>query len=110
MEKNTALLIAVITLILGGVVGYYAANAQNPFSRNYIQGSALMMRDSGSSMMQMGQMMMNGGQMMQEKSQQYNDSDMMQRGKDLEQNGQMMQKKSDELTGRGNGMMQMMGQ
>lgn len=91
MQKNTAITIAAITLVVGGLIGYYIANAGNPFSRDYMQGSTTMMRDNGGAMMQMGQIMMSGGQMMQQKGQQYNNSEMMQKGKEMDQNGQMMQ-------------------
>ncbi|MBI2411399.1 MAG: hypothetical protein HYV32_05915 [Candidatus Kerfeldbacteria bacterium] len=105
---NKILTTVVITLIVAGLGGFYIGRANQPFSNSYMQGSASMMKENGTTMTQMGQMMMGGGKMMKEKGTQYNDTDMMQQGKEWETKGQMMNDKGTEMMGRGNGMMDMM--
>lgn len=108
-NNNTIIMWVVGALVIGGTFGYLLAQSKTP-SQAYMSGTALMMKDNGSSMIQMGKMMMQSGSMMQQKGQEYGDQEMMQQGKTLEENGAMMEQKGTTTTERGSGMMQMIDQ
>ena len=71
-QENLALWV-IVALIVGGLVGFFIGERNQPFSPGYMQQTASMMSGNGQSMMQMGNMMMNMGQMMQQKSDVHHD-------------------------------------
>lgn len=108
MQKDNPMLWVVLALVVGGILGFLLGRITQPYSTDYLQGTASMMSDKGNDMMWMGGMMMDAGQMMKQKGSMYNDNEMMQKGQEIEDTGQMMQTKGSEMMDWGNGMMRMM--
>lgn len=106
--STTNLMLVVGVLVVGVAVGLLLAQTATPFSRDYVTGSAGMMRNGGSSMMQFSDMMQNTGRMMQERGGRYNDQEMMERGREMMERGGQFRKNGSDMMERGNGMMNMM--
>lgn len=106
--STTNLMWVVGALAVGVAVGLLLAQTATPFSRDYVTGSAGMMRNGGSSMMQFSDMMQNTGRMMQERGGRYNDQEMMERGREMMERGEQFRKNGSDMMERGNGMMNMM--
>lgn len=110
MDKNKNAVLLTLVLIVGGIVGYYAAVLRAPFSVGSMRDSAVMMQGVGGRMSQMGDMMMSGGRMMVERGERYRDTEMIEKGRELEGSGVMMGREGESMMGQGSGMMEMMGQ
>lgn len=108
-SMNTATVLWVVAaLIIGVALGLFFGRPSSPFSKEYLSGSATMMRGAGSSMQEFGEMMKSRGRMMQEWGGKYNDQDMMQQGRDMMERGEQHRGEGSDMMERGNGMMNMM--
>ena len=88
--KTTILVISiVISLVIGGSVGYFSGKGANDdgAQTKKLQDSATMMKEQSSSIQKMAEMMKSSGLVMQEMGMKYKDDDAVSKGKDLEMIG-----------------------
>ena len=89
--KTTILAISiVISLIIGGSVGYFSGKGinDNSVQTKKLQDSITMMKEQSSSIQKMAEMMKSSGLVMQEIGTKYKDDEAISKGKDLQMIGE----------------------
>ena len=86
---KTTIIVAVISLIIGGSVGYYSGKGptENTDQTKKLQDAIVMMKEQSSSIKTMAEMMKSNGLSLQEAGTKYKDEGMMSMGKDMEMVG-----------------------
>lgn len=86
---KTIIIVAVVSLIIGGSVGYYSGKGptENTDQTKKLQDSIVMMKEQSSSIKTMAEMMKANGLSLQEAGTKYKDEGMMSMGKDMEMIG-----------------------
>src|SRR3989339_1227107 len=86
---KTTIIVAVISLIIGGSVGYYSGKGptENTDQTKKLQDSIVMMKEQSSSIKTMAEMMKSNGLSLQETGTKYKDEAIVSMGKDMEMVG-----------------------
>ncbi len=109
--KNTTLVISiVVSLIIGGGIGYVSGENTNSNGSQdkELQDSIIMMKEQSASIQKMGEMMKSGGRAMQEMGMKYKDDEAINKGKDLQMLGEKYLKDAAITSGRDDSMKQIM--
>ena len=86
---KTTIIVAIISLIIGGSVGYYSGKGptENVDQTKKLQDSITMMKEQSSSIKTMAEMMKSNGLSLQETGTKYKDEEIVSMGKDMEMVG-----------------------
>ena len=111
MKTTTLVISIVVSLIIGGSVGYFSGKSANDNSdqTKKLQDSITMMKEQSSSIQKMAEMMKSSGLVMQEMGMEYKDDEAVSKGRDLEIVGEKYLKDTTTTSGSSNTMEQMMG-
>ena len=90
MKTTTLVISIVLSLIIGGSVGYFSGKGTNDniVQTKKLQDSITMMKEQSSSIQKMAEMMKSSGLVMQEMGTTYRDDEVISRGKDLQMIGE----------------------
>ena len=99
--KTTILAISiVVSLVVGGSVGYFSGKGTNDngVQTKKLQDSMTMMKEQSSSIQKMGEMMKSSGLVMQEMGTMYKNDEAISKGKDLQMIGEKYMMENAEAT------------
>ncbi|MEK7606750.1 MAG: hypothetical protein AAB444_00940 [Patescibacteria group bacterium] len=90
MKTTTLIISIVISLVIGGSIGYFSGKSTNDNGdqTKKLQDSVTMMKEQSSSIQKMAEMMKSSGLVMQEVGIKYKDDEAISEGKDLQMIGE----------------------
>ena len=111
MKSTTLIIGIVISLIIGGGIGYASGKGTNNNSAQpkELEDSVTMMKEQSAAIQKMAEMMKTGGALMQELGMKYKNDEATVEGKDLEMFGEKYLKDTTTTSGSSDSMKQMMG-
>lgn len=96
MKTTTLIISIVLSLIIGGSVGYFSGKGANDNTEQTkkLQDSITMMKEQSSSIQKMTEMMIAGGIFMQEHGTEHKDEEAVSKGKDMQMIGEKYMKEN----------------
>lgn len=111
MKTTTLVIGIVISLVIGGSIGYFSGKGANDNSdqTKKLQDSVTMMKEQSSSIQKMAEMMKSSGLIMQEMGTKYKDDEAISEGKDLQMIGEKYMGENQKATENDGTMKNLMG-